>query len=652
MKTQDFMKALGGISQEKLDALAEWQAARKPITDQTPEPEKSITLTVAEPVLTQRSCFAMKRKASGHTPLSRIWNIGIGAAIVACAVIAVSIGKEVIGQKNQMQTGSNAGSSASDQLIRREPFTTGNQCTEGIVIAMDIPEKGTAQVLHSFEDAQSWIELLQQNADNGGEDGDGFSPILSILKTEELYQDQDVIITAVPYHFVYPDHGISEHHFMGATFTPTAELTVKAGFVTIGQGLRALMLKQTEAFCCCFSVPKGSVPEFTDFTFEEEIYDCTDPKPNGSLTEAEQSEFLCSLPKYLEYSEMTSEENCLYWVEDWTKFANAKQDSVSPDGSDSRSNSKCTVKITESDDNEPSHLGFDWWSDNNGDSTLTFKYYIDMSNEDATRFIEFSAEQMSDEYSESMQIEFTYELTASDGKLLYNSSSPIVYAGKHLKPADEPYILTMHLQPLRSNGSGRAYSSFLLQPCFTIRNRKGGDILLGMSIYHDIRKAADFTTNNKYTLGNGIYKTDDCTQPQLKTISYSGSDCPLYLSTYLTGHDSAEGKTYNVFVKMYQRSGNHTTPVLFSLTPNGQKQDGIWLNDLPQGDQKQTLTALYPELQTDLAESEITLDLWYQPDVIPSVEKHHGIPDYGNDNDSYARHNTITCKAECTNVQE
>ena len=62
MKPQDFMEALGGVSQEKLDALAKWQEAGTPMTGKAPAQEKSIMQTAAEPVPTQRRRETMKQK--------------------------------------------------------------------------------------------------------------------------------------------------------------------------------------------------------------------------------------------------------------------------------------------------------------------------------------------------------------------------------------------------------------------------------------------------------------------------------------------------------------------------------------------------------------------------------------------------------------
>ena len=153
MKPQDFMEALGGVSQEKLDALAEWQEAGTPVTGEAPARENRITRTAAEPVPTHRGRGNMKQNTRKKASVPRLspWNIGIGAAVVTCAVIVVSIGKEAIGQERQMQVGSNAGTSMSEQIaesiadeVKNEEdshLSLPDECTEVQAISTDAAEK-------------------------------------------------------------------------------------------------------------------------------------------------------------------------------------------------------------------------------------------------------------------------------------------------------------------------------------------------------------------------------------------------------------------------------------------------------------------------------------------------------------------------------
>ena len=189
MKPQDFMEALGGVSQEKLDALAKWQNAKTPITGEAPANKNRITQTADKPVFAARRRGTMKQKAKTKAPSAQMnpWKIGIGAAVTACAVIAASIGGGIISLDKQLQVGMSGGTSVAEQLSENEPILIRNNCTEGVALAMDIPAEGTAKVLHSVEDADPWITLLQQNAENGGEDGAGYSPALEMLKLEAQY---------------------------------------------------------------------------------------------------------------------------------------------------------------------------------------------------------------------------------------------------------------------------------------------------------------------------------------------------------------------------------------------------------------------------------------------------------------------------------
>lgn len=286
----------------------------------------------AEIVTTKRRRGNMKQKAKTKAPSAQMnpWKIGISAAVTACAVIAASIGAGIISmdKQQQMQVGMSGGTSVAEQLSENEPILIRNNCTEGVALAMDIPAEGTAEVLHSVEDAEPWITLLQQNAENGGEDGAGYSPALEMLKLEAQYQHYDVIFVAVPYHWLTPDSGITAHNFMGGTITKDGRLTVKAGFERVGEGLRPLVQPEIETFCCCFAVPKGSVPEITDFAFEDVFFDCTDPLPDDVLTQGDMGEYLCSLPQHQEYSKMLGEEKYLYWADDETQTADAMHEPV------------------------------------------------------------------------------------------------------------------------------------------------------------------------------------------------------------------------------------------------------------------------------------------------------------------------------------
>ncbi len=334
MKPQDFMEALGGVSQEKLDALAKWQEAGTPITGKAPAREKRITQTAAESVPAQRRRETMKQKVKKTTPVTRLfpWNIGIGAAVAACAVLAVSVGKEAIARNNQMQVGSNAGISVTEQLSEREPLPIEVRAADGIDIDMNLPAGGKAQVLRSIGDAQPWIDLLKQSGEYGRETGEGFHPCLEILlENEKRYLDRDIIICAVPYRFVQGDSGVAQHAFFGGTITESGKLTVDTGMVTVSKEMRPLMLQDTKAYCICFTVPKNTVPEITGFTFNNQIYDCTAPLPDDIRSEHDMTGYLAELPEYQAYAQRFTNELYLRWAEDEIQTADAADLSLPED---------------------------------------------------------------------------------------------------------------------------------------------------------------------------------------------------------------------------------------------------------------------------------------------------------------------------------
>lgn len=271
MNEQIFMKALGGVRQDMLDELAAWQEARKPIREGAAKSER---------------LRGIRRNAC------------IGAAVAACAVIAVSIGREAIGQRSAVPAGMTGEISAAEQLPVYEPISIIDYRFEGIDVAADIPADGMAQVLHSAADAQPWIELVRQSGEYGRETNDGCADFRTLIENAEIYQKYDLVIAAVPYHFRYSDYGIAMYQFAGAEVTKDGKLTVETAFLTVGTDMYEFWLQQIETICCCFAVPKNTVPEITAFQFHDVIYDCTDDVPEGCDTNEEQLEFLYSLPNY------------------------------------------------------------------------------------------------------------------------------------------------------------------------------------------------------------------------------------------------------------------------------------------------------------------------------------------------------------------
>ena len=107
MKDQDLMRALGNLPQDMLYEFAEWNENGTPLSGS--DAESTAEITRENDVIS-----AKKRDISAAK--SRPWKIGIFAAVTACAVVAVSVGGGIISLDKQMQAGSNAGTSMSEQI--------------------------------------------------------------------------------------------------------------------------------------------------------------------------------------------------------------------------------------------------------------------------------------------------------------------------------------------------------------------------------------------------------------------------------------------------------------------------------------------------------------------------------------------------------
>lgn len=301
----------------------------------------------AELVTAKRRKGTMKQNTKKRSAVTRLfpWNIGISAAVVACAVIAVSIGKEVIGQEKQMQVGM-SGTSITDQLSVREPLPIEVRAADGIDIDMNLPENGKAEVMRSIDEAQAWIDLLKQSGEYGRETGEGFHPCLEILEMEKEYLDHDIIMCAVPYHFMQGDSCVAQHAFFGGTITESGKLTVETGMVTVSKEMRPLMLQDTEAYCVCFTVPKNTMPEITGFTLNNQIYDCTAPLPDDIRSEHDMTEYLAELPEYQAYAKRFSNELYLRWVEDEIQTADASDRPLPEDCTEVQSETETLTETT------------------------------------------------------------------------------------------------------------------------------------------------------------------------------------------------------------------------------------------------------------------------------------------------------------------
>lgn len=195
MKDQDLMRALGNLPQDMLDEFAEWDENGTPLSGA----ESTAEITRANDVIS-----AKKRDIS--VTRSRPWKIGVFAVVAACTVVAVSVGGGIISLDKQMQVGSNAGTSMSEQIAENtadEIQTTDEAHTpvpldepvlsfSGVSdIYPDVPQEGAVQVIRSMDDMQTLIsqtnDPLQSDADIYTNNG----------INEALFAERDLLYFAV-----------------------------------------------------------------------------------------------------------------------------------------------------------------------------------------------------------------------------------------------------------------------------------------------------------------------------------------------------------------------------------------------------------------------------------------------------------------------
>lgn len=97
----------------------------------------------ADLVTTKRRRETMKQKVKNKASAAQFlpWKIGIGAAVVACAAIAIIIGGGIISLDNQMQVSSNVGASMSEQIVE----STADKIHIAVVTDQTLPENYTEE---------------------------------------------------------------------------------------------------------------------------------------------------------------------------------------------------------------------------------------------------------------------------------------------------------------------------------------------------------------------------------------------------------------------------------------------------------------------------------------------------------------------------
>ena len=191
MKDQDLMRALGNLPQDMLDEFAEWNENGTPLSGS--DAESTAEITRANDVIS-----AKKRDIS--VTKSRPWKIGICAAMAACLVMAVSVGREAISRsKDSMSVGYSAGDSVETEVLTELSHDNYDEIKmNGMNTATkrnraDAPYSLSAQIIRTPEQAQSVIDFLtpEDPADNSAE------LLLAMLDADAL-AEQDVIFFGIP----------------------------------------------------------------------------------------------------------------------------------------------------------------------------------------------------------------------------------------------------------------------------------------------------------------------------------------------------------------------------------------------------------------------------------------------------------------------
>lgn len=344
MKTQDFMEALGGVSQEKLDALAKWQNAKTPITGEAPAKENCITQTADKPVFAARRRGTMKQNMKKKAFVAQInpWKISVGAAVAACVVIAVSVGVRIISMDKQMQVGMSGETSVAEQISLQEPNTNAESREPVKLIdrlkifggaeqvMMPVPKEGTVQVLHSMADTETVIRCSDEEV--------GYKAI----RFEEFLND-DVFAQYDVLYYAFKDEQIPlyayDYDLAGGCIAEDGK-TLKLNCHALmfdPEHLPLHFCDSTEPFWntyCFYAVPKGSLPELEtlEISFDQypigdipddilqnwdELIYFDEPEPYGDHTtklkqyletKQEYLDWVMSMPKpkYITWADSTS----------------------------------------------------------------------------------------------------------------------------------------------------------------------------------------------------------------------------------------------------------------------------------------------------------------------------------------------------------
>ena len=277
---------------------------------------------------------------------------------------------------------------------------------------------------------------------------------------------------------------------------------------------------------------------------------------------------------------------------------------------DSRGDAEEKVQIR-MDEPEKDDDGEIYWTETEDSSEMTFSYEIDMSKADRKQIIDITADEG------GVPIRFTAEVKNFSAEILGTVESGQEVKTEQvnsysigLEPQDTPVKLVLHLQPYWSGAE-----SFTLNTNFTVHDGSEADAPVqemrsSVSVHNKER------LSGTYTFGLGLYDDPECKET-LEQFTCGEGDTVLYLNTQTTGHDTAKGETYSIYVKVKQDGEE----IPFSLTPDGEKKTMQLIEDLPQGDLSATVTPVYAALNAKDSDSKVRVEVYYVPDVIPADHK-------------------------------
>lgn len=239
----------------------------------------------------RRRTMKQNTKKKALTAQIILQKIGVGAAIAACAVFAVSVGAGIISmdKHQQKQVGSNVGTSAAERISENaadamknadaahETVLLGEPLSEFTAVRNEyfpkVSEKGSVQVIRSMEDMQPLIDATasQLQTENYGAEFYGRCGI-----NEALFENNDLLYFAF-YNDIFADN-MSAAAFCGGKINEDGSLTLLFSELIIDNPAED-MPKYGSINCYYFyPAPKGALPDINEINIELEEFHVTLPE--------------------------------------------------------------------------------------------------------------------------------------------------------------------------------------------------------------------------------------------------------------------------------------------------------------------------------------------------------------------------------------